>query len=319
MEDLSQRQAVWSRYWQTGAAHSCGTSYGERYGGAIAAFWQQVLGETPEGSRLLDVATGSGAVPRLWRSWRMGDRWDAVDLATEPPAWLRDVGDRVHFHPAVRAEALPFPPASFDLVTSQYGIEYADLQRAVPEVLRVLAPTGGVALVLHHRDARPVTLARTELAHLDWALSTDGLVPACADMLGPAAAASTAEGRERLARDAAAEAARLRFNAAQTALRERTATQEGADTLIEIRDAVGALVRLAMQRGEAQARAGLQQWTLALADHRWRLEELCACALDPDAAQALVARFEQAGKQATLGTLMEGAHLMGWTLRATAR
>lgn len=317
MEDLSQRQAVWSRYWQTGAAHSCGTSYGERYGGAIAAFWQQVSGDTPEGSRLLDVATGSGAVPRLWRHWRTTDHWDAVDLSTTPPAWLQDAGDGVHFHGEVRAEALPFPPASFDLVTSQYGIEYADMQRAVPEVLRVLAPTGGVALVLHHRDARPVTLARTELAHLDWALGTDGLVPACADMLGPAAAASTAEGRERLARDPAAEAARLRFNAAQTALRERTVTQDGADTLVEIRDAVGALIRLAMQRGESQARAGLARWQVALADHRWRLAELCTCALDPAAAQALAARFEQAGRRTTLGSLVDGAHLMGWTLRAT--
>lgn len=318
-DGLPQRQQVWTRYWASGASHSCGTSYGERYGGTIAAFWRTVHDDTPAGSRLLDVATGSGAIPRLWRTWRGSDTWDAVDLAASAPSWVAEAGAALRFRGSVRAESLPFPAASFDLVTSQYGLEYCDLALAVPEVLRVRAPQGGVAFVLHHVDSRPVTLARTELSHLEWALGPDGLLAACAGMLGPVAEATTPQGRERLARDPAAEAARLRFNAAQTALRERAKIPDGADVLGEIRDGVGAMLQSAMRQGAAQARVQLDAWTLALADHRVRLEELCTHALGSTAAQALGAQFAAAGLQADLGTLDEGPHLMGWTLRAAAR
>ena len=313
------RQAVWSRYWAHGAAHSCGTSYGERYGGAIAAFWRKVHDDTPAGSRLLDVATGSGAIPRLWRSWRTSDTWEAVDLAASPPPWVAEAGAGLRFHTAVRAESLPFPVASFDLVTSHYGLEYCDLALAVPEVLRVRAPRGGVALVLHHRLSRPVTLARTELSHLEWALGPDGLIDACADMLGPAAEATTPQGRERLACDPAAEAARQRFNAAQVALRERASELDGADTLIEIRDGASALLQMAMRQGASRARSRLDSWLGALADHRWRLEELCTHALDGAEAQALAAQLASSGLRTDLGKLEEGQYLMGWTLRAVAR
>lgn len=316
---LQTRQQVWTRYWSSGASHSCGTSYGEHYGGAIAAFWRKVHDDTPAGSRLLDVATGSGAIPRLWRSWRTSDTWDAVDLAAEAPPWVAEAGAGLRFHTAVRAEALPFPSASFDLVTSQYGLEYCDLAAAASELLRVRAPRGGVALVLHHARSRPVTLARMELSHLDWALGPDGLISACADMIGPAAEAATPQGRERLARDPSAEAARLRFNAAQAALRARAGALDGADVLGEIQDACGAWLQMAMRQGATRARSGLASWTSALADHRWRLEELCTHALDDATIQALVAQMASSGLDTDLGTLQEGPHLMGWTLRAMAR
>lgn len=316
---LQRRQQVWTRYWSSGVGHSCGSSYGERYGGAIAAFWRRVHDATPAGARLLDVATGSGAIPRLWRSWRSTDTWDAVDLAASAPPWAAEAGAGLRFHAAVRAESLPFTAGSFDLVTSQYGLEYCDLEPALAEVLRVLAPRGRIALVLHHAESRPVTLARTELAHLAWALGPDGLIGACADMLGPAAEATTPQGRERLSRDPAAEAARVRFNGAQVALRERARAADGADILGEIQGTVGALLQLAMRQGASRAHSELEAWTRALADHRWRLEELCAHALDRAAAQALAARAESSGLQAALGILQEEQHLMGWTLLAAKR
>jgi SAM-dependent methyltransferase len=318
-DSLPQRQQVWTRYWASGAAHSCGTSYGERYGGAIAAFWRAVHDGTPAGSRLLDVATGSGAIPRLWRTWRTTDTWDAVDLAASAPSWMAEAAAGLRFHGSVRAELLPFPAASFDLVTSQYGLEYCDRALAVAEVLRVRAPQGDIAFVLHHARSRPVALARTELSHLDWALGPDGLIGACADMLGFAAEATTPQGRERLASNPAAEAARRRFNAAQAALHQRANAPDGADVLGEIRDATGALFQVAMQQGAAPARSGLDSWTRALADHRVRLEELCARALDGAQAQGLGAQLAGAGLRVDLGMLEEGQHLMGWTLRAVAR
>src|SRR3546814_1512716 len=90
-------------------------------------------------------------------------RIDAIDLAQVAPAWVSSqpapCRQALHFHSGVSAEALPFDDNSFDLVTSQYGIEYCDDVRTTPEVARVLAPDGRVALLLHHADSR---LARSE-------------------------------------------------------------------------------------------------------------------------------------------------------------
>lgn len=309
------RQTVWTRHWSTGAPHSCAGSYGALYGGVIAAFWQQVHAGTPGGARLLDIATGSGAVPRLLMQLRpeLDCRCDAIDLSLSPPPaapWL-------HFHGGVRAEALPFAAANFDLVTSQYGLEYGDLALAVPELLRVLRPRGRVALVLHHAGSRPVALARVELAHLAWLTGPDGLLPACDAMLGPLAQARTPEGRARLAGDAQAEAARERFNAAQDALAARgRAASDGADVLGEVQDAVAAVLGQAVQGGETPARAALEALRQQLADSRLRLQELRACALDEPAAQTLCARLAAAGLRPALAPLHEGAHLMGWALLA---
>src|SRR3546814_16929036 len=74
----------------------------------------------------------------------------------------------LHFHSGVSAEALPFDDNSFDLVTSQYGIEYCDDVRTTPEVARVPAPDGRVALLLHHADSRLAQVAREELRLADW-------------------------------------------------------------------------------------------------------------------------------------------------------
>lgn len=311
------RQAVWARHWAGGAAHSCAGSYGATYGGAVAAFWRGVCDRTPAPARALDIATGSGAIPRLWLGFRAGDAWDAVDLAPDAPAWMQKAGPALRFHGGVLAEALPFPDARFDLVTSQYGLEYGDLARAVPELLRVRAPQGRVALVLHHAASRPVALAGIELAHLDWLAGPEGLLPACAGMLRPLAQARTPEGRARLAGDAAAEAARERFNVAQDALAARAqAAPDGADVLAEVQDAVAGVLGQAVQAGEAPARAALAALQQQLADSRLRLQELCACALDRSAAEALASRLAAAGLHPVLAPLHEGAHLMGWTLHA---
>ena len=61
------RRQAWSSYWAQGALHSCTGSFDARYSGAIGAFWDAVVAEIPPGSRVLDLATGNGALPlRLW-------------------------------------------------------------------------------------------------------------------------------------------------------------------------------------------------------------------------------------------------------------
>ena len=114
--------------------------------------------------RMLDLATGtgniawalakrSGRVVGLDVTWRMVElaraKARAHDACIVPPCFL--VGDMV---------ALPFRDASFDLVTTGYGLRNVpDLVAAITEIRRVLKP-GGQALSLDfNRPANPVVRA----------------------------------------------------------------------------------------------------------------------------------------------------------------
>src|SRR3546814_17486242 len=128
-------------------------------------------------------------------------RIDAIDLAQVAPAWVSSqpapCRQALHFHSGVSAEALPFEDNSFDLVTSQYGIEYCDDVRTTPEVARVLAPDGRVALLLHHADSRLAQVAREALRLAACLLRPAGLLAPLQAPLPWVAQPATLEGRRR--------------------------------------------------------------------------------------------------------------------------
>lgn len=318
------RRDAWSRYWAQGASHSCLGSYGDLYGGAIAGFWNEVFARLPPSARVLDVATGNGVLPRmlLESCASRGVQCDAVDIAPIRPPWLAglDPADRkrVRVQGGVDAEALPFADGTFDLVVSQYGIEYARLDRAVSEVLRVLAPGGGVAMVLHHARGRPATLAALELDHLAWLAREGGFLDATAAMLEPMERAATPQGRATLQGDARANAVRERFNALQKEVSARGDGKDGADVLFEAREGAMSVLALSGRQGAAAATAAWETYRTELAASEARLRDMIEHALDAGAAQALRVRLEAAlGMPVSLEELREEAgFLMGWAVRA---
>jgi SAM-dependent methyltransferase len=118
---------------------------------AIAAGGHRLLDSLTlgEGTRLLDVGTGSGgavAIPAAWRgaevvgaditdAWFDAARRRAAEAGVEVQ-WV--VGDAV---------ALPFEDASFDIVTSTFGHMFApDQAAAASELARVCKPGGTIGL-----------------------------------------------------------------------------------------------------------------------------------------------------------------------------
>ena len=312
------RKAVWSRYWSHGVAHSCGGSYGNRYEGALAQFWRTACGGLRPGARMLDIATGNGAVPQLLlASTANSISCDAIDLARPEPQWIaglpRHKRGRIRFHGEQAAETLPFPDAHFDLVSSQYGLEYTELGRSVPEILRVLRPGGRVCLITHHVDARPVRLAAAELRHLDWLQASGGLLDAAGAMIEPMARAATEAGRASLAGDAAANAARARFNTLQQEATSQAAGSDCPDVLAETRVALGQILNLAVEQGVEAARDALAALAQELMDSRVRLQELCDYALDAAGAAALAVAL--GGSANDVRPMLDNGVLMGWGMQ----
>lgn len=317
---VSQRQAVWTRYWSHGISHSCGGSFGDRYEGALARYWISAFSSLAPGARVLDIATGNGALPQLLlaTSKTASVSCDAVDLARPEPQWIAALPaaqrERVRFHGQQAAEQLPFSDGQFDMVVSQYGLEYTDLSRTVPELLRVLAPGGKVRLVTHHAGARPVLLAATELKHQAWLGQGHGLLAAAAAMIEPMARAATEQGRASLAGDAVANAARARYNALQTEVTQLASGSDCPDVLLETRQAAGAILNLAIGSGSAAAEAALAQLRQDLSDSAVRLRELRDYALDEAGARQLCAVLTAKTGKAVLEPIFEQSILMGWSI-----
>lgn len=123
---------------------------------AIFGPWAPILNDcvAPQpGEQVLDIACGTGVVTRVAaeRVGAMG-RVSGLDLNPGMLAMARALppptGAPVTWHEG-RAEALPFPDASFDVVFCQLGLQYfPDRPAALQEMRRVLRPTGRVAVLV---------------------------------------------------------------------------------------------------------------------------------------------------------------------------
>lgn len=321
---LAERAQVWSRYWAHGAGHSVAGSFGERYEGAIGAWWQQVFAASPSAGAVLDLATGSGALLRLGLDHAPASvSFDGVDLAQVAPVWVAELppqdSARVRVHSGVRTEQLPFADHRFNLVTSQFGIEYTDLERSMAEVRRVLRPDGALRFVLHHAGSRTPELAQAELRHIDWLLAPEGLLQTVKQLAEPFSRTATLAGRAHLARDPHANALRDRFNQLQDERAQLAASSICPDVLGQASDAVSQVLMAAAERGAAAGVDLATAFGQGLVDSRLRLHELVHHALDASGLMLLSDRLQASGMRVETGELHEREHLMAWWLRADPR
>lgn len=106
----------------------------------------ELLGLGP-GSRVLDLAAGSGTLTRALAA-RLDDLV-AVEPDDEMRALLEARSPGVEVL-AGSAEAIPVPDSSVDAVFVGDAFHWFDAAAAVDELVRVLRPTGGVALLWNH-------------------------------------------------------------------------------------------------------------------------------------------------------------------------
>lgn len=310
MHDADARRIAWSQYWSAGGLHSCPGSFAGNYAGAIADFWQTALADLAPDARVLDLATGNGALPQmLLQRYGDGVSVDAVDAAQLAPAWFSPLQyPKIRFHSGVMIEALPFEDASFDYVISQYGIEYAGRQDACRQALRVLRPNGHLAFVMHHSGSVLARVARDEQEHFAWLLGSDGLLAAASGLLPWL---SRAKGGESLRDNPAAEQSRHLFNETQRELASRATASSVPDLLLEARHQVQQLLQ------QPQPQNLLSGYADALQAGQLRSAELLRFALSPAELDSWVAqlRARRPHSRIEVKELTQAQGIMGWGLQ----
>lgn len=315
------RQDAWSQHWSTGVLHACTQGAGGTLSDGFVRFWRPVLRNVAAESRVLDLGTGNGVLPLSAWSWLNPCRleFDAIDLAELRPNWVNRLPEidrqRIRFHSRVRMEDLPFAARSFDLITSQFALEYADRQAAVAEVRRVAKPGASMALVCHHAGSLPVRLAATEISHIDSLLRTEGLID-LAEMLAPRFAQSTSEaGRLALQADSQARANRQRFDELQHELDLDVERSDCPDIVHETRHSIIHAFQLSAMGRVEDSLLYLHSTRTKLMYARVRLAELRAHALTPRDADELL-RDLQVADGAQWTPLQEQGAVMAWSLQA---
>lgn len=146
---------AWERYWsgviEAGAYSAGGVSHP-----AIQAFWKQFFFEASQAFTIpavLDIASGDGALLdlALLAFGVEGAEINSIDLSEAAVESIRERFPSVHGL-AADASALPHESGRFDVISSQFGVEYAGV-RAIDEAARLLAPGGKIALLMHKRGS----------------------------------------------------------------------------------------------------------------------------------------------------------------------
>ncbi len=149
--DTSQAANSWDTYWagtgDVGAFSSGGVSHP-----AIRSFWIelfQAMQDDFEAPRLLDIATGNGAVVEMALSI-FGEGKPIITCVDVSNGAIENVERRFPGVTGIVADALriPLEDECFDIATSQFGVEYAGAD-ALSEAARMVAPGGRLALMLH--------------------------------------------------------------------------------------------------------------------------------------------------------------------------
>jgi len=188
MADRAARNRAWRRFWKSEKIASCVPNRAATEE-QINANWRSFFAGLPEGSRILDIATGNGVLLRQAAATEHGQGFElvGVDLAEIDP--LRHAPGDLAAHPSVRflggvdAVALPFDNARFDVTVSQYGLEYADLDAALGEVERVLRPGGRLHWLAHSEASEVVVQNRDQHRQVDLLLAPAGPLDAMARLV----------------------------------------------------------------------------------------------------------------------------------------
>lgn len=160
---MEQSLNHWSAYWRAGARHSLPQDFEGNYDREIARFWSEHFSQLDNTARLLDLCTGSGAIAMLaHQSAPPGASIVAVDGAHVEPETLHAIwgglGDalgRIEFIFGCPIEELNETQVGglFDLVTSQYGLEYCNLEAVSEQLVKLIKPHGRLVMMTHATDS----------------------------------------------------------------------------------------------------------------------------------------------------------------------
>lgn len=323
----SQSADAWSRYWASGALHSCPNAFGGNYDDEIREHWMEFFSRLPDGARVLDIGTGNGAVAFLaldaGRSLGRTFHVEGIDAAAiDPAAAARRHGieaGTVAFHGGRSFEETEFPSGRFDAVSSQFAVEYGDVAKALGEAARILKPGGRAGFVIHHAQSEALEVARAELSVFDFLRDDAPLLLESCELLKNLLPAGSAGELAGLMQDSALQAQDRKVHELLRSVAEFARTRPSAAFAEDIAKQVALTFRRITETGPVSALERLANLGDEMAAHRSRLLGICEAAHDRQDIEDFCRLANLAGFSAGAPRVLErrGVDLLGWAVLVT--
>jgi len=309
---------TWSVYWKSGICTSFGDRLPQWYKRTLHPFWVKAFSHLPACSRVLDVASGNGAVAeiaaRVSIEQKKQLRIVAVDKADLAPKGMEgNCAEQIEFLPNMPLETLRIPGRRFDLVCSQFGLEYAKAALAFRSVQNVLEPNGSLLMVAHHSASIICGSSREELQQYRSLLKEYPLFAKLALLLQAMGDIRRRSDLQALSDNPVSEKQRAAFNRVVGKLLHRH--PEGvvlADVLQRINPLFKEKVTLPLPAKLRYVRRLEQEMMYA----QQRLLDLTAAALNEKGMQKFLRLAENSGLETEIcEKMLDEAGLLAWVIR----
>ena len=188
MNRTSQDTRCWDHFWASGQSSCCSESGLRENDQAIREQWEAMFSVLAPNQHVLDICTGNGAVLRVALECSVREAVP-VDLVGVDAAAITPDEDNFpdggHVPLFVRGDAaeLPFADSAFDMVVSQFGMEYLPLEPAIGEAMRVLKEDGRGRFIAHAVNGATTLGAAAELGDIDLLLDDIAVFPAASEAI----------------------------------------------------------------------------------------------------------------------------------------
>jgi len=155
----------WDNYWQGRTGQSTGAALvGVENNPVIMSFWSESLSVFSKQFSTLDVACGAGTVLKILDTLSF-ENLHGVDISSAAidvlAAQLPNASGKVS-----SLEQMPYEDGAFDLVVSQFGFEYSDWRKTIPEVARILRADGTFMALSHKKGSAIHSEVVTKLSQM---------------------------------------------------------------------------------------------------------------------------------------------------------
>ncbi len=181
--DPKQVHQSWDNYWQGTGSIGAFTSGGASHP-AIRTHWDEFFNNIKKdfiNPAIIDIASGNGAVIEYALSV-FGDENSDITSQDVSISAIENIYHRFPTAKGIVSDACSIPrdTGSFDIVTSQFGVEYAG-QEAIYESGRLVAE-GGILALLLHSDSGSIHQECLESLDAIERLQNSGFIPSAIEM-----------------------------------------------------------------------------------------------------------------------------------------
>jgi len=315
--EFETRIAAWNRYWRGGHGDTC-FNQGDAF--SMRKNWIEFFEGLPESARILDLATGNGAVPLIAaevscensRSFSI----TGVDFASPRPDMLPEIDtsllEYISFVGSTPLEKMEFDSASFDAVTSQYGFEYSDTRRSIPIIAELMAPGSKLRFLIHSQGGNVFKSTEQRRARIKQLLAKDQLFALCRRIseCNPRDPTSLAKLQKF----------ENRFWTKLKSLRSKASDLPSDDVSVYAMNFVEQLIRGRNQIPPHEWRDAFNELSEELYDYVIRLNGMLRSAMKESHMKNLVANLEKAGlDDVSYCPAVQNQNDVGWILVASKR